>query len=207
MSNVGANTNHIIFDYDGVLIDSFDFHLRKNREVLGVEMTPEEYADIHDGNFYTNTAKKYTEVDFSVYADAVSVEQSMLPLAEDAKRVLEKLSEDRTLHLVTSGWRTQVEPFLEHNNIQHLFASCFFAEDGLAKHDKFSALFSEHNTSAEKCVYVTDTVGDIKEAHAVNLPSIAVTFGYHDRARLERAAPARVVDSWREVYEVLMAER
>ena len=55
----------------------------------------------------------------------------------------------------------------------------------------------------DKSTFVTDTLGDIKEANKLNIKTIAETFGFHNRQRLEKGKPYAIVDSWDELESEL----
>lgn len=193
----------IIFDYDGVLVNSFDFHLGKINELYDVSLTREEYKNIHDGNFFHNKLKKLEGINFNEYAHTVASQQAKLPLEREAENTLLALAKTNKLFLITSGWRVQVVPFLKNHNILHFFTRCLFADDGKTKHEKLLKLLSEQNINANECYFVTDTLGDIVEANQLNIKSIAVTFGYHDKERLMKGSPSYIAESWAEVREIL----
>jgi HAD superfamily hydrolase (TIGR01509 family) len=201
-------TTNVIFDFDGVLVDSFDFHLRKVNELYGVELTAAEYRDIHEGNFYANGLDKLEGIDFHEYAKQVSQEEGGLPFCSDANELLRELHTITSLHLVTSGWEVQVMPFLKNKHIDQLFTSFWFADQGASKSEKLGKLLRAHQAKPVECVFVTDTLGDIRAAKKVNMPSVGVTFGYHDRVRLEVGEPDMVVDTWDELQTslILMVE-
>jgi beta-phosphoglucomutase-like phosphatase (HAD superfamily) len=39
---------NIIFDFDGVLIDSFEFHRKKIEEFAKIELSINDYKNLHD---------------------------------------------------------------------------------------------------------------------------------------------------------------
>jgi phosphoglycolate phosphatase len=47
----------------------------------------------------------------------------------------------------------------------------------------------------EKTFYVGDTVGDIKEARLAGVKTVAVTWGWHNKERLEMASPDYVIET------------
>jgi phosphoglycolate phosphatase-like HAD superfamily hydrolase len=53
------------------------------------------------------------------------------------------------------------------------------------------------------CIFVTDTIGDIKEARHFDILSIAVTWWYHPRKLLLSEKPYQIVESPRELWVVL----
>lgn len=195
----------IIFDFDGVLVDSFEFHLKNVNDLYGIALTAEEYRDIHDGNFYDSALKKLEGIDFEDYAEKVALGQSLLPLDDRAKTLLFDLAQSSLLFLVTSGWKSQVAPFLEKHAISGCFASCLYADDGKSKHEKILKILNERKILPEDCIFVTDTLGDILEAHELHIQCLAVSFGYHDKSRLLKGNPTFIADSWDEVRDTLSA--
>ncbi len=196
---------HIIFDYDGVLVDSFNFHLSKINGLYKIDLTAEEYRSSHDGNFYASKLDKWTAIDFSEYAQRVSKNQAKLPVRNEVKDVLIVLAEHYQLHVITSGWKIQVLPFLENNGIIKLFTTLQYAEDGTSKYEKLHRLLESQNALPHECIFVTDTLGDLLESHKVNIPTIAVTFGYHSEDHLKEGNPTYVAHSFLEIKEILIS--
>jgi len=194
----------VFFDFDGVIHNTFQFHLNGIRNYFNVDLSAENYRAMHDGNFYNAVAPKGLEhADWPAYTKSIHDEFSAFAANSDEKKYLHDLSKESKLFLVTSGSRFPVEGYLKANHILECFTDARYFEDGLSKTDKFKDLFAEYSVLPENAVFVTDTVGDVREAHEVGLRSIAVTFGYHDRARLEAVEPFRIADSWKEVADAI----
>jgi phosphoglycolate phosphatase len=51
--------------------------------------------------------------------------------------------------------------------------------------------------------YIGDTVGDIKEARAAGVWTVAVTWGWHSRERLLAARPDFLVDTPEELLQIV----
>jgi len=71
---------HLIFDFDGVIADTFDFHRRMVREIAGISLSEDELRDVHNGNFYEHTNTKIRGFDAQQYASAVAPAQRYVPL-------------------------------------------------------------------------------------------------------------------------------
>ncbi|HMO78223.1 MAG TPA: HAD hydrolase-like protein [Candidatus Paceibacterota bacterium] len=194
---------HVIFDYDGVLVDSFNFHLQKVNEIYNIDLTPQEYSDSHDGNFYESKLHKFSKIDFSNYAEIVSKEQSQLPLTSGAKEVLIELSHNHELHLVTSAWQAQIVPFLTRHEILNLFTTRQYADTGKSKHQKLERLLHQTNNHVRNFIFITDTLGDLLEAKQIKLATIAVTFGFHAKDHLQSASPTYFADSFQEIRKII----
>ena len=59
---------------------------------------------------------------------------------------------------------------------------------------KFQMIFKAHNSSPTNSVFITDTVGDIREAQSLSIPTIAVSWGYHSHELLEQENPTFLMD-------------
>lgn len=193
---------HIIFDFDGVIIDSFKFHIKKMNEIYKIDLTEEEYSNRHTGNFYVNPSEKFEGIDFSDYARQVAEEQSNLPPNKGSLDLLNDLSKEAKLHIITSGWKVQVMPFFQKHHIVGLFDTFLLAEDGKKKSDKFNLIFKK-NINPENCIFITDTLGDLYESNEVGVKTIAVDFGYHSAELLKKGEPNYIVSSFKEMRAIL----
>ena len=61
--------------------------------------------------------------------------------------------------------------------------------------EKIKMVFAEHGTDASRCVFITDTLGDIREAEKMGVGALAVTWGFHEPERLAKGSPFRLVDT------------
>ena len=64
-------------------------------------------------------------------------------------------------------------------------------------------LFDKYNLTSDDCIFVTDTVGDILEANKVNLRSIAVTCGFHEKERLEKVNPFVLISDFSKIKGIV----
>lgn len=55
----------------------------------------------------------------------------------------------------------------------------------------------------DECIFITDTLGDILEANEVGIGTIAVDFGYHERKRLEKGNPLKIISKFEELIETV----
>ena len=61
----------IIFDFDGVIQDTFNFHLNKIREFGKIDLSENDYRDLHNSNFHSNTSKLIKNIDWKGYKDFI----------------------------------------------------------------------------------------------------------------------------------------
>ena len=193
----------VIFDFDGVVYDTFDFHRRKIREFTGVDLSEDDFRSIHNGNFYSSVPDAIKSVNWPDYVLFVYPEQSSFKIKDDVKKTIISLSKDFDLFMVTSGGTKNISDCLRNNNLLSLFKEVLGLESHKSKVDKFRFIFSKYGLSPDDCVFVTDTLGDILEANKVGLRSIAVDFGFHDRKTLTKGDPFTIVSGFEEIEKII----
>jgi phosphoglycolate phosphatase len=63
-----------------------------------------------------------------------------------------------------------------------------------SKIEKIKMVFAKYNIGPENCVFVIDTLGDIKEATETGVKSLAVSWGFHNRETLLLGNPYKIID-------------
>ena len=88
------------------------------------------------------------------------------------------------------------------------FAAILGARDGLPiKPDPAGALALADIMKRDPVdvLFVGDSVVDVETARAAGMPSVAVTWGFQDRARLQSAGPDHLVDDFDQLWDVILA--
>ena len=182
----------IIFDLDGVLVDSIDF-MRTFFMENHSGITKEMYRELFVGN-YLEESKKYTHLivprseeekttRFTKYTKA----KSRLPLFDGMKELLEKLhSFGFILILNTTTYNKTCLPLLEYANIHSFFDFIATADISKSKVEKFEIIKERYALTADEIIFVTDSLGDVREAGMAHIPTVAVTWGVHDTSYFTR---------------------
>jgi phosphoglycolate phosphatase len=55
-----------------------------------------------------------------------------------------------------------------------------------SKVEKFKMVFKKYKIKPQETLIVTDSVGDVKEAHEAKMKAIGVIWGLHEKERLEK---------------------
>ncbi|PCI29617.1 hypothetical protein COB52_02345 [Candidatus Kaiserbacteria bacterium] len=190
----------IIFDFDGVLIDSYSFS-RGIVKKIGHEVSEEDFKAHHDGNVFKEPKIPFTDESAQVFYDEyISKVHTQSPLFSFEE--IDKLSKEFDLYIISSNGEELIERFLSHYELDH-FKRVLGARFHKSKVEKFKYLFKEYNLEPSDCVFITDTLGDILEGHEVGVKSIAVDFGFHDRERLEKGRPYRIVSNFNEMMDAI----
>lgn len=193
------NKKHgIIFDFDGVIIDSFDI----TYEVVLPDnpgLTKAQLRKAFEMHFY-DAVNKHTFV-LDSYHKEFSKRIPDIPLQENARDMLDELAASYELHIVSSNFEDIIQGVLAEQNIDTFFSSVLGWNASKYKSEKFRHVFEKRD--AEDFLFITDTSGDIGEAHQVNLPTLGYTQGFHSRSTLEKARPHGIIDTLEHVNKFL----
>ena len=197
--------NTVIFDFDGVIHDTFEIALKINR-LQFPGLSAEAYKDKFNGNLYRSlnpqneTAKhaKYNEF-FKLQAE----EFRYLKIEESIKAELLKMKKKRELFIVSSNQEKTLKDYFRENQPEGLFKEILGFETHTSKIHKFTMLIDTYGLTRENCIFVTDTLGDILEANNVGLRTIAVDFGFHERSRLEKGNPLKIVSRFEDIFPII----
>lgn len=191
----------IIFDFDGVLIDTYDisFDIMKT---IDKGITEQNFKDHFNGNAYKEERIKFKQKDIPIFFKKQKEKFTSKHLFS-IKKVLKKLSDNFQLFIVSSTIDENIKYFLKIGNYDKFFQKILGATTHKLKVEKFKMIFSQFNLKPEECLFITDTVGDIIEARKVNIKTIGVTWGYHEKELLLKQKPFAVVDNAEELLEII----
>lgn len=190
----------IIFDFDGVIINTFKFCHRIISKIEKDVVTPEQYKSRFDGNIFGHLKKikndahfipKENDPFFSRYEPQLMKGSLQMGISE----IVKQLSQEYILVINSSTMGSIIEKFLESNHLRSYFRDVNGPEVSMSKVEKFNKVLKKYKVASNDCLFVTDTLGDLREAAEVAIPSIAVTWGYHERERLEQGISEAIVDT------------
>jgi phosphoglycolate phosphatase-like HAD superfamily hydrolase len=193
----------IIFDFDGVIHDTFAFHKKKIEAFAGVEFSEDEFRDIHNGNFFVHKNDKLKDTDWFKYRDHVYKEMSNMKIKDETREALVGLSKNHELFIISSGGTKMILDYLKNNDMKDIFKEVIGMDIYRSKLDKFGVIFAKYRLSPIDCIFVTDTLGDILEANMLNIRTIAVDFGYHKKEILSKGNPFKIVSSVGQLLEAI----
>ncbi len=182
----------ILFDFDGVIVDTFEMAFAFHPQ-MGIKMSRRGYRDIFMGNIYHHFSSALTNHDpdvhhkkwFDLYTAAVV---DVLPIA-GMSDVIKKLAKEYTLAIVSSSETYSINAYLLAHNLTGYFEKIYGADVHRSKVEKINRIMREYGITPRECVFITDTAGDVFEAHECGVSSIAVSWGFHSQARLRSAKP------------------
>jgi len=191
----------IIFDFDGVLADTFDKALDICRQLF-TDVTLDDFLNHHNGNVYEKPVMKFDKKGEEFY------HQEYLKRA-DANRFfpligqLELICKNYKLYIISSNSEISIKKYLKLTGADKYFERVMGVETEKSKKTKFRMLFDEYGYKPDECVFVTDTLGDILEAKHAKIKTIAVTWGYHDKKRLESGNPEIIINDFSQLLPAI----
>lgn len=191
----------VVFDADGVLVDSWWFHHQNHELFFDRKLPLSILKEIGKGNFFGHklTREYFAGADWHRYVQFIAQKQSNLKMKSSVTRMLRRLSKKHRFFIVTSGSEVNIRAFLKKNGVDGLFEDVLGMETHGSKTEKFRMIFQKTGLHLKNLLFVTDTLGDIREANHVCVRTVAVTFGYHSRYVLSHGKPLVIVDTIRQL--------
>lgn len=187
-------TKDVIFDFDGVIADTRDM-LFDIFQTYAHGVTDEDFDAHFDGNVYETPRITFTR-DAATRMHEDYCERLHVDLLHDAIDPIRRLQKDYRMFIISSGDERGINRVLEAAGIAETFVSVQGHNTDKSKVVKFKRVRDHYGVDLAKAVFVTDTLGDLREAQNVGVRAIAETFGFHDRARLQIGEPHVIVDTW-----------
>ncbi len=197
---------------DGVLFDSATFAYREMCRIYP-GMTEAMMKEINCGNFHEAIEKLTipkiveTEEEAEARRTRYANEKSNAPLFDGVFNLLKDLhAKGYLLVLNTSASNRNCTPLLDRAGILEVFDFIGTKEVSKSKVEKFGIIKEKYNVALEEMVFITDTLGDLREAEIALVPTIAVTYGAHEREYFTRetyTSLVTIVDSVDELRSAL----
>jgi phosphoglycolate phosphatase len=204
----------LLFDFDGVLVDSLELYenvVRQCLEEIGkpiVKNLDDFLALFHD-NFYQGIVNK--GIDLQAYMAAMkgiypSIDLSLIKPHREMASVLLELAERHRLMLISSNHEKVIRVLLNKMNVEGCFEAVLGSEAVLSKTEKIAFAQVQCGVAKERIFYIGDTTGDIREARRAGVKAIAVTWGWHNRQILETVYPDYLIDTPYALLDLFTAE-
>ncbi len=197
--------NAVVFDFDGTIADSFNVIVE-----IAYELTKrEQLADINHAlemrlnHQSLNQTAKLLKIPrwqwpwlLNRGRKIMARDLHKIPLIKGMDEVFKQLKANHyELFVVSSNSKANVERFLAEKELAGYFQNI---SGGVGLFDKSRAikrLMRDNKLKNDSIIYVGDEVRDIVAAKQLNIPCIAVGWGYNSEALLARYSPTVLVNS------------
>ena len=191
----------VFFDFDGVLAHTeklcFEIHKIKNKDLTWENFQEYSSGNFHDG--YDQAVKEGRHIPADDFYGQYEQGLSMMSIEEILHDAICVLAEKFRLAIISSTDTGYIRDFLAKENLTDKFNDILGADIHRNKTFKIRMLLEKYGISPEEAVFITDTLGDMKESRECGVPSIGVTWGLHDRSFLEKGDPAHIIENPQEL--------
>ena len=185
------NIKAILFDFDGVIVDSEPLHFEAHKKALvdfGVDLTFDDYMDFGvskgDNNLYEKVAQKYgvkidkeviSKTKKQIYREIFDEKAELIPGILES---LEKFSEKYDLAIVSSGVKSSIEYAIDKFNIGKYFKFVITGDD-VERVKPFPDVYLKAiellGHKKEDCVAIEDSETGLEAAKNAGIKCIAIS--------------------------------
>ncbi len=198
----------VFFDFDGVIADSFSIAFEINKIIDPNIVSENDYRKLFDRNIAEWAVNSIPKEEL----DKISREffKKYIPQMKNVKifpamkKVIAKLGKIYTLFIISSTITSPIRDFLERNNILSYFNDILGSKFiDTNKTERIKTVFKNYGVGAEDCVFITDTLGDMREAASVGVQSIGVTWGFQKKENLTKGTPFSFAEKPEELLDIV----
>lgn len=197
-----------VFDFDGVLADSFQPLYMLNKEAfsfIGIDLSEIDYKNLFKDNVhlgfksFIKTREDYLKflefkkINFGKYYSSVK----LFPEVPD---FLPKIKGNRAIVSATLG--KFILLLLVKSDLEKLFGLVLGTQDH-TKTESFKEMLKKFNALPGETFFVSDTSGDIRSAKSFGLRTVGVTWGFHSEEELSSSGPDKIARDFKELYSYL----
>jgi phosphoglycolate phosphatase len=194
------------FDYDGVIVDSFDRLLNQCRQAQqqlqdGRRVVSEDLRTLEQLTFEALARKIGLSGDNvqrfeALVHDIQKADETKCPLFPEIKQVLQQLAKEHKITVITSSDSSAVETEIKRMGIGPPIIDIVLGPDSAnEKHERISQCCTEYSYAPEDTYMIGDAVSDIRQGKVAGVNTIAVLWGYQDRDLLKLENPTYIVDA------------
>ncbi len=202
----------VIFDFDGVLADSFehvyDINMRAAAHV-NKTLTRDQYKKLFYGSFHKalfaelnmspTDEEAFSTYKYEIYEDVYK----QIPLFDFAVELIQTLTKKGIkLSIVSSAYEQAIKEKITKNGIDENF---FFIAgmNKKGKREKIKESIRRAEVLPEESIFITDTIGDVQDAHSAGIGCIAVSWGFHTATELRTEKPEHIVHTYEDLIALL----
>ena len=210
-----SNITHIIFDWDGTIMDSAAKIVscmkkaatlaqlpvpttKQVEHIIGISLFPAVQQLFGIG---VNKAEEVCAYYKQIF---IEHDQTVCPLFAGAHELLLELSSHYTLGVATGKARRGLERAFDSTGSAHYFTDSICADEAESKPspDMLIKLLNKWQIEAHQAIMIGDTIYDMQMAETIAMPRIGVSYGVHEKQAIQRHSPLYVVDQLAELNSI-----
>ena len=193
---------------DGVIFNSVGFSrgvfLKRHPGV-----TEAMYNEIHIGNYHEGASKyhhleiKQTEAEKNQHRLNYAEGKSKVPVFPGMDILLSDLHKlGYLIVLNTNAYNRTCLPLLERSKMRVFFDFLTTADTSTDKVEKFKLIEDKYKADKKDILFITDALGDLRDADIAKIPTLVVTWGVHDKNYFTREKHDNLIGIFDKVEEL-----
>ena len=204
------NMKSIIFDFDGVLADSFNQLYALNKMAMatvGVNLSESQYRDFFMGNIheaFRNFIKNDTAYQKFSQIRQQNFDKYYLPvqLFFEVPEFLNKVKEKFVLIIASSGKQDRITDLLKTGGLEKCF-QIIAASSDYSKERIINEIVGQLGLPPAELILVSDTCGDLILAKKFGFKAIGASWGFQAPTKLELAGPDFIAENFSGLLQYL----
>ncbi|MCX7748783.1 MAG: HAD-IA family hydrolase [Clostridia bacterium] len=209
-------TKHIVFDFDGTLVNSIGIMFEIGNELAQkykyTQLKKEDFASLR--NLSIKELCKKLGIPFyklpKLLMETLSRYRRFLgtlQMMEGMRELILKLHEQGyILSIISSNSVPNIETFLKNNHLQDTFHNIYSSKGLFGKHNTINGFIKKYNIPKKNMIYVGDEIRDIDACKISGVKIIAVSWGFNSAALLSKAGPDYLVHTPLEIVHILNSQ-
>jgi phosphoglycolate phosphatase len=197
--------NFVLFDFDGVIADSHALSYELSRH-FSPELDEHSYRALYESNIFESLKQLPSWRDTLPQEYQRKFDPRMkgeVRLVHGMDNVIKTLHENYTLAIISSTSMRGITEFLQTYDLTDYFSDVLGRDTHHSKVEKMAMVFKKYDVTASQCIYITDTLGDMREAQEHGMGTIGCSWGVHPHETLKKGIPFRIVDHPRELPDAV----
>lgn len=201
----------IIFDYDGVLADTFEDLIQSGQEAcnrLGIRHTvvDNDLRELEAMSFVTfgkacGAPDHLIEEFVEICLKFLSTKESPPAIFTGMSEVVKHFSIRHKIAIATTNSSQNVRAFLAHHGLDTLVHAVYGVDTPGSKAHKIS--LARERFHEESVFMIGDSLSDVRAAKEAGVTSIAVTWGHQALGMLLRGEPDYVVNNPQKLFQII----
>jgi phosphoglycolate phosphatase len=203
---------HVIFDFDGTLVDSLPVAIKIFHEVVPNFPLPDaELAKLRE--MPPRAILKYSGIPYWRLPKLMIQGKRLLgqhltelKTFKGINAIIKSLySEGYQISVVSSNSEENIRSVLKREGIESYFAGVYGNVGLFNKTRAFKVVLKDQQATVADAIYIGDEVRDIEAAHKGKIPIISVTWGYNGEKILTKYHPTHLARTPQEMLKIIRA--
>lgn len=194
----------IIFDFDGTIANTLDELIKIYNRIAPNYKCPtinKEQIKLLKSKNHHELLKDFGLTNYKLPIILLHIKKELqhsITKIQPVSGIVEELhkiySSNHSLGIISSNSVQNVKTFLNLHNLTHLFKFIYSGSNIFGKDKIINQAVKNYNLNINNIIYVGDETRDVEASKKVNIPIIAVTWGFSSKKILSTHSPTVIID-------------